>query len=53
MYICKTNSEGTLPVGLSHKLADASSALLVLMVLFFNLGARGLGLLLQRRVTGT
>jgi phosphate transport system permease protein len=53
VYIWKTNSEGTLPAAMSHALANASSALLVLMVLFFNLGARGLGRLLQRRVTGT
>jgi len=33
-------------------IADTSSAVLIVLVLFFNLGARGLGRLLQRRVTG-
>lgn len=51
VYIWKSNSEG---LGLFvHQVADASSAVLVLMVLVFNLGARGLGRALQRRVTGT
>jgi phosphate transport system permease protein len=50
VYIWKLNSEG---LGQFVKqVADASSAVLVLMVLVFNLGARGLGRLLQRRVTG-
>ncbi|HLX34932.1 MAG TPA: phosphate ABC transporter permease PstA [Candidatus Limnocylindrales bacterium] len=51
VFIWKSNSEG---LGLFvHQVADASSAVLVLMVLVFNLGARGLGRYLQRRVTGT
>jgi phosphate transport system permease protein len=51
VYIWKSNSEG---LGLFvHQVADASSAVLVIMVLVFNLGARGLGRMLQRRVTGT
>lgn len=50
VYIWKTNSEGLGPF--VREVADASAALLVLMVLAFNLGARGLGRLLQRRVTG-
>lgn len=51
VFIWKSNSEGlALYV---HQIADASSAVLVLMVLIFNLGARGLGRMLQRRITGT
>jgi phosphate transport system permease protein len=50
VFIWKSNSEG---LGLFvRQVADSSAALLVLMVLAFNLGARGLGRLLQRRVTG-
>jgi phosphate transport system permease protein len=50
VYIWKTNSEG---LGMHvREVADASAALLVLMVLVFNVGARGLGRLLQRRITG-
>ena len=50
VYIWKTNSEG---IGqFVHQVADGSAALLVLMVLVFNLAARGLGRVLQRRVTG-
>jgi phosphate transport system permease protein len=50
VYIWSVNSENT-----SHflrQIADTSSAVLVLLVLSFNLGARGLGRALQRRVTG-
>jgi phosphate transport system permease protein len=51
VYIWKLNSEG---LGLFvRQIADASAAVLVVMVLVFNLGARGLGRALQRRVTGT
>ena len=50
VYIWKTNSEGL--GAFVHQVADGSAALLVLMVLVFNLGARGLGRALQRRVTG-
>jgi phosphate transport system permease protein len=50
VYIWKLNSEG---LGqFVRQVSDASAAVLVLMVLLFNLGARGLGRLLQRRVTG-
>jgi len=50
VYIWKLNSEalGTF----IHQIADASAAVLVLMVLVFNLGARGLGRALQHRVMG-
>lgn len=51
VYIWKLNSEGLGQY--VRQVADASAAVLVLMVLGFNLGARGLGRLLQRRVTGT
>jgi phosphate transport system permease protein len=50
VYIWNTNSEGLNPF--VRQIADTSSAVLVLLVLVFNLGARGLGRLLQRRVTG-
>jgi phosphate transport system permease protein len=50
VYIWKLNSEG---LGqFVRQVSDASAAVLVLMVLVFNLGARGLGRLLRRRVTG-
>jgi phosphate transport system permease protein len=50
VYIWKLNSEG---LGqFIRQVADASAAVLVVMVLVFNLGARGLGRALQRRVTG-
>ena len=50
VYIWKLNSEG---LGqFVRQISDASAAVLVVMVLVFNLGARGLGRLLQRRVTG-
>jgi phosphate transport system permease protein len=51
VYIWKLNSEGL--GSFVRQIADTSSAVLVLMVLVFNLGARGLGRLLQRRVTGS
>jgi phosphate transport system permease protein len=50
VYIWKINSEGL--GDFVRQLADTSAAVLVAMVLVFNLGARGLGRLLQRRVTG-
>jgi phosphate transport system permease protein len=50
VYIWKINSEGL--GSFVRQIADTSSAVLVLMVLGFNLGARGLGRALQRRVTG-
>ena len=50
MYIWKINSEGL--GDFVRQVADAAAAVLIIMVLVFNLGARGLGRLLQRRVTG-
>ena len=50
VYIWKLNSEGL--GSFVRQIADTTSAVLVLMVLGFNLGARGLGRALQRRVTG-
>jgi phosphate transport system permease protein len=50
VYIWKINSEGL--GSFVRQIADTSAAVLVMMVLVFNLGARGLGRLLQRRVTG-
>jgi phosphate transport system permease protein len=50
VYIWKLNTEG---LG-SHvrEIADASAAVLIIMVLVFNVASRGLGRMLQRRVTG-
>lgn len=50
VFIWKLNSEGLGEY--IREVADASAAVLVIMVLVFNLGARGLGRLIQRRVTG-
>lgn len=50
VYIWKINSEGL--GDYVRQIADSSAAVLIVMVLFFNLGARGLERLLQRRVTG-
>ncbi len=50
VYIWKLNSEGL--GDFVRQIADTSAAVLVVMVLVFNLGARGLGRALQRRVTG-
>lgn len=50
VYIWKLNSEGL--GSFVRQVADGSAAVLVVMVLIFNLGARGLGRLLQRRITG-
>jgi phosphate transport system permease protein len=52
VYIWHINSEGTLPGEILTKIANATSAVLILTVLFFNLGARALGRVLQRRATG-
>jgi len=49
VYIWKLNSEGL--GSFVRQIADTSSAVLVVMVLVFNLGARGLGRALQRHVT--
>ena len=51
VYIWKINSEGL--GAFVRQVADASAAVLIIMVLVFNLGARGLGRLLQRRITGS
>jgi len=50
VYIWKLNSDAL--GSFVQQVANASAAVLILMVLIFNLGARGLGRLLQRRVTG-
>jgi phosphate transport system permease protein len=50
VYIWKVNSEGL--GSFVRQIADAAAAVLIIMVLVFNLGARGLGRLLQRRLTG-
>ena len=50
VYIWQVNSEG---LGkFVEQIANATSAVLILSVLGFNLGARALGRLLQRRATG-
>jgi phosphate transport system permease protein len=49
VYIWKLNSEGL--GSFVRQIADTSSAVLVVMVLVFNLGARGLGRALQRHMT--
>jgi phosphate transport system permease protein len=51
VYIWKINSEDL--GAFVRQVADASAAVLIIMVLVFNLGARGLGRLLQRRITGS
>jgi phosphate transport system permease protein len=51
VYIWKLNSEGL--GDFVRQIADTSSAVLVVMVLVFNLGARGLGRVLQRHLTST
>ena len=50
VYIWKVNSEGLSPF--VQQIADTSSAILIGLVLVFNVAARGLGRALQRRVTG-
>ncbi len=49
VYIWKLNSEGL--GDFVRQIADTSSAVLVVLVLVFNLGARGLGRALQRHIT--
>jgi phosphate transport system permease protein len=51
VYIWKLNSEGLGQY--VRQIADSSSAVLVIAVLVFNLGARTLGRTLQRRTTGS
>lgn len=50
VYIWHVNSEGL--GSFVAQIANGTSAVLILTVLIFNLGARGLGRALQRRVTG-
>ena len=50
VYIWKLNSEGL--GDFATQVADTGAAVLVGMVLLFNLGARGLGRALQRRTIG-
>jgi phosphate transport system permease protein len=52
VYIWQVNSEGNLPLEIQRQVGNAASAVLILSVLIFNLGSRGLGRMLQRRVTG-
>ena len=49
VYIWKTNSEGL--SAYAAQIGDGSSAILLASVLIFNLGARGLGRTLTRRLT--
>jgi phosphate transport system permease protein len=51
VYIWKLNSEGL--GSYVRQIADTSAAILVIAVLLFNLGARTLGRVLQRRTTGS
>jgi phosphate transport system permease protein len=51
VYIWKLNSEGL--GDYVRQIADTSAAILVIAVLLFNLGARGLGRVLLRRTTGS
>jgi phosphate transport system permease protein len=50
VYIWHVNSEGQ--GSFVAQIANGTSAVLIVTVLLFNLGARGLGRVLQRRVTG-
>ena len=50
VYIWKINSEGL--GSFVREIADASAAVLVIMVLFFNLAARAFGRFLQYRTSG-
>jgi len=50
VYIWKINSEGL--GSFVRQIADASAAVLVIMVLFFNLSARAFGRFLQHRTSG-
>ena len=50
VYIWKLNSEGL--AAYKQEIADMSAMVLIFMVLLFNLSSRGLGRLLQRRITG-
>jgi phosphate transport system permease protein len=50
VFIWKINSEGL--GDFVREIADSTSAVLIIFVLFFNVGARGLGRTLQKRITG-
>ncbi len=50
VHIWKVNSEGVVPD--VRRVADGSAAVLVLVVLLFNLGARWVGRRMSRRMTG-
>jgi phosphate transport system permease protein len=51
VYIWKLNSEG---LGANvRQVVDGSAAVLIALVLFFNLGARGIGRLLTKRLTAS
>lgn len=50
VYIWKIQSEGL--GDFIEQIADTSAAVLIVMVLVFNLGSRGLGRALRRRMTG-
>ncbi|HEX3427656.1 MAG TPA: phosphate ABC transporter permease PstA [Candidatus Limnocylindrales bacterium] len=52
VYIWHINSESILPDSIRIAVANTASAVLIITVLVFNLGARGLGRALQKRVTG-
>jgi phosphate transport system permease protein len=51
VYIWKLNSEGL--GSYVRQIVDGSAAILIAMVLIFNLGARGLGRLLSKRLTAS
>jgi phosphate transport system permease protein len=51
VYIWKLNSEGL--GSYVRQIVDGSAAILIAMVLLFNLGARGLGRLLTKRLTAS
>jgi phosphate transport system permease protein len=51
VYIWKLNSEGL--GAYVRQVVDGSAAILIAMVLIFNLGARGIGRLLTRRLTAS
>ena len=50
VYIWKINSEGLVPD--ARQIADGASAILILAVLIFNIGARYTGRLLSAKFTG-
>jgi len=50
VYIWKVNSEGLAPD--ARQIADGAAAVLLLMVLIFNILARWLGNTLYKRMTG-